>query len=89
MVFHSIVEKSNTVRNKPDDGTGSGLTELKSQYKLNYETVTASTTGRIQVTADDGSTTYVLPKREGGPSLTEYPIGTFYRRLYICCIYSR
>ena len=70
-------KKVNTVRNEPDDGTGSGLTELKSQYKLNYETVTASTTGRIQVTADDGSTTYVLPKRDGGPSLTEYPIGTF------------
>ena len=70
-------KKVNTVRNKPDDGTGSGLTELKSQYKLNYETVTASTTGRIQVTADDGSTAYVLPKRDGGASLTEYPIGTF------------
>ena len=70
-------KKANTVRNKPDDGTGSGLTELKSQYKLRYKTVTASTTGRIQVTADDGSITYVIPERDGGPSLTEYPIGTF------------
>ena len=60
----------------------SPLEEIKSQYKLKYTEVTSSTAGAIgPFTVSDGqggtNTKYVTLDRSGGPSLTEYPIGSF------------
>lgn len=55
--------------------------EAKSMYRLKYDIVTSSTPGRTQVnyTDNDGNaqTAYVLISRTDGPSITEFPIGTF------------
>ena len=74
-------------RNVPliTDITNSGYSaqfdEAKSMYRLKYDVVTSGTAGRTQVnyTDNDGNaqTAYVLISRPGGPSITDFPIGTF------------
>ena len=69
-------------RNKPliTDPTNSGYTSqfttAKSRYKLKYTEVTSGTTGAITLSTTNG-TKYVTLDRLGGPSIDQYPIGSF------------
>ena len=67
--------KANTKRNEPISLTNVP-TEIKSRYKLKYTEVNAGTTGAITLSTTAG-TKYVTLSRTGGPSLSEYPIGSF------------
>ena len=51
-------------------------TEIKSRYRLKYTEVSAGTSGAITLTTTDG-VKYVTVNRPGGPSISEYPIGSF------------
>tara|TARA_Y100000389_G_C17471490_1_gene531693 strand:+ start:8852 stop:20620 length:11769 start_codon:yes stop_codon:yes gene_type:complete len=69
-------------RNKPvitdssDANYVTQFTTAKSRYRLKYDEVASGTTGAITLTTTDG-TKYVTLSRIGGPSINDYPIGTF------------
>ena len=65
-------KKVYTVRNDPSQG----LSEIKSRYKLKYTEETSAVAGSITLNTTSG-TKYVTLSRPGGPSVSEYPIGTF------------
>jgi len=52
------------------------FTKAKSRYKLKYTEVLAGTSGAITLSTTDG-TKYVTLDRSGGPSIDQYPIGSF------------
>jgi hypothetical protein len=57
-----------------DPRGNSSLEEVKSRYKLKYSTSQPSTTNRLSVSIS--STTYWV-SRDGGPDISDYPIGSF------------
>lgn len=59
-------------RNKPL----AGLAEIKSRYRLKYTEHSSAVSGSITLTTTAG-TKYVTLSRDGGPSISEYPIGSF------------
>lgn len=69
-------------RNKPlitdptDANYASQFTKAESRYKLKYTEVSAGTAGAITLSTTAG-TKYVTLSRTGGPSISNYPIGTF------------
>ena len=63
-----------TKRNEPFDTTLNPLVEAVSQYKLKWSA--SSNTGINETTYNVGGTTYYV-SRVGGPSITDYPIGSF------------
>jgi len=70
------------LRNKPlvidptDAKYVTQFTTTKSRYNLKYKEVSSGTTGAITLNTTNG-TKYVTLSRTGGPSISDYPIGTF------------
>ena len=86
--LHIAVQRNVPVITNPRDSVNPLLTsqqfkdqfeEAESRFRLK-RIVTTDTSNPLAVQAvdpSDGVTKYFIPVRDGGPSLTEYPIGTF------------
>lgn len=73
----ALKERNKSIVINPTDSRFlSQWTELKSRYKLKYTEVQSGTPGAIILSTTNG-TKYVTLSRTDGPSITEYPIGTF------------
>ena len=72
-----LAERNKPVITDPGDANyQSQFTTVKSRYRLKYIEVSSGTVGAIELSTTSG-TKYVTLSRIGGPSISDYPIGTF------------